>query len=379
MVTTRGKRTLISDGLYSDAIGLSAVVKVGKRQKEKRFPRGTSLKEIRDWQTAVRAALTKTRRKASGPVGRGTFASDVERFLTTVTKRPSYGSAQACLNAWAEAFGDRRRVTISLAEYQAVMDGWERTEDHPDARFAGSTLNHCKDWLVQLYRTLDECDDADNVATKLRRHAQAPPEPRAIPDDIVDEILNAMLPSIARAYCKVLAHVGMPPARQRRLKPTQLDLKNKTVFLVRRRKGGGTEEKTFSLSRKGVAAFEEFVALNAWGGVTKESIYTCFLRGVAAANRKRAKEGKPLIPPLRPYDLRHTFGAKVYRKTGDIGAAAEMLDVTLETARRYTLSAIPDRIAKAVEALDGEATPPAPESQPKEPAKPALLQIVSRR
>jgi len=377
VVTARGKRTLISDGLYSDAIGLSAVVKVGKRQKEKRFPKGTPIKEIREWQTNMRAALTKKRGKARGPVGRGTFASDVERFLATVTKRPSYGSAQACLNAWAEAFGDRRRSTITLADYQAVMDGWQRTEDHPDGRYSGSMLNHCKDWLVELYRTLDECEDADNVATKLRRHAQAPPEPRAIPDDIVDEILDAMLPSKARACCKVLAHVGMPPARQRRLKPTQLDLKNKTVFLVRRRKGGGTEEKTFPLTAKGVAAFEEFVAMNAWGGVKKESIYTSFLRGVGAANRARAKAGLPLIPPLRPYDLRHTFGAKVYRKTGDLGAAAALLDVTLETAKRYTLSAVPVRLAKAVEALDDE-TAPATESKPKEPAKPAL-QIVSRR
>lgn len=376
MPTQRGARTRIAPGVFSDAIGLSAVVKIGSgktgTQKEKRFARGTSLKEIRDWQSATRAALAKKRGRSVKGQTRGTLAADVQTYLATILNRPKYGSAKSCLAAWCEAFGHRRRSSLTLAELQAQMDRWEGSDTEP-GRFAGSTLMHCKDHLVDLYRVLDVVDDADNLATKLRRPAQADPEPRAIPDAIVEEIFDAMPLSRARACLKVMAYVGLPPARLRRLKPTQLDLQAKTVFLVRRRKGKGTDEKTFGLTDRGVLAFQEFIQINAWGGVTKESLLTCFQRGVNAANRLRAKANLPLIPPVRPYDLRHTFGAATYRATGDIGAAAELLDVTLETAKRYTLSAVPDQLKKAVEALN-QAYP-----VPEAPKKPVLQIVRAKR
>ncbi len=370
MPKDRGTRTRIAEGVYADAIGLEAVVAVGsgttKAQKSKRFARGTSMQEIRDWQTATRAALAKKRGKKKAPrQARDTFEADVTRYLKTIESQPSHGSARACLNAWAEHFGARRRATITLADYQSVLDSWYRCEENPNGRYAGSSCAHLKDHLVNLYRVLDACNDDDNVATKLKRYAQAEPEPRAIPDDILDELIGVMRPSRTRACIKVMATFGMPPARQRRLEPKHLNIEKGTVYLVPRRKGKGTKGKTFKLSKDAIEAFKEFVAVKAWGGVTKESIYACFQRAIAAANRIRAKHQRELLPPMRPYDVRHSFGAKVYRKTGDIGAAAELLDVTLETAQRYTLSAVPDRVERAIAALDEEA--PRPPAAPEEP------------
>lgn len=378
MPTARGKRTRIAEGVYADVLGMSAQVTVGsgpsKLQREKRFPRGTAMKEIRDWQTNQRALLTRKRGKPKRR-SKDSFAVDVTSYLTTVESRPSYGSAKACLGAWVSVFGDRRRSTLTLIELQATMDGWHRNDDNPEGRYSGSMLNHCKDHLVRLYRALDQCEDADNVATKLRRYEQADLQPRAIDDAIVDEVLAIMPPSRTRACLKIMAYVGMPPARQRRLKPADLNLAAKTVYLVRRRKGGGTEEKTFPLTEKGVEALTEFVQLNAWGGVTKESLYTCFLRGVSAVNRKRARLEQPLIAPVRPYDLRHTFGTRVYRETGDLGIAAELLDVTLQTAKRYTLTAVPDRLAKAVATLNEGTPPPSPTVKP---ATQPRIRLVAR-
>ena len=59
MATKRRKR--IGKGIYRDAYGLSATVKVGTgadaQQREKRFPFDTPFKEIKAWQEAMRAEL----------------------------------------------------------------------------------------------------------------------------------------------------------------------------------------------------------------------------------------------------------------------------------------------------------------------------------
>jgi site-specific recombinase XerC len=193
----------------------------------------------------------------------------------------------------------------------------------------------------------------------MRPYPEADIEPRAIALEVIDEILDAMPPSKSRAMLRVTAATGHPFERQRKLVPLHVQLEQKRVFLVARKKGKGTAGRWYALTTKGVAAYREFVALDTWGGVTKEALYVCFLRGVAAANRARAAQNIPLIPPVRPYDLRHSFGTHAYAREGtDIRAVAELLDCTVETALRYTLGAVPARMQGVVDALDRPASSP---------------------
>ena len=70
----RGTRTRIAPGIYRDACGLAATVKVGKLQREKRFLSDTSVKTIKSWQNETRVALGKLAPTAT----RGTFAADAD-------------------------------------------------------------------------------------------------------------------------------------------------------------------------------------------------------------------------------------------------------------------------------------------------------------
>jgi hypothetical protein len=62
---TRRKR--VGKGIYRDAYGLSAVVKVGPRdgalQREKRYPFDTTHETIREWQEATRVELRQKLRR----------------------------------------------------------------------------------------------------------------------------------------------------------------------------------------------------------------------------------------------------------------------------------------------------------------------------
>lgn len=345
MPRNRGKRKRIAEGIYQDKQGYECVVSVGsganRRGKAKRFPRGTGIKEMTAWQDTVRGLL----RKKAPKVTSGTLAQWTRDYLKGKTSMPSYEARRADAEAWLPAFGERAPLSLSKNELQQQMNAWH------EAGVAGSTLNHRKTALTAV---LDEFkgEDDTNPAKGITRYSEADVEPRAIAPAIITEILAAMPPSKSRAMLKVMAATGHPFERQRKLVPLHVQLDQRRVFLVSRKKGKGTAGRWYGLTTEGVTAYREFVAQQAWGGVRRASLYVCFLRGHAAANRKRAEVNAPLIPPIRPYDLRHSFGTRAYETLGDIRAVAELLDCTVETALRYTLGAVPARMQAVVEALN---------------------------
>jgi site-specific recombinase XerC len=345
MPKNRGKRETIAEGIYKDKIGYECTVSVGsgktRRGKAKRFKRGTGMKEMTAWQDTARGLLRKKKPKTTA----GTLAADIRDYLKGVTSMPSYEARRADAEAWIPAFGDRDRLTITKNELQLQMNTWH------EAGVAGSTLAHRKTALVAVYHAFNDEDDR-NPAKGLKRYPEADLEPRAVAPAIIDEILKAMPPSKSRAMLKVMAATGHPFERQRKLVPLHVQLDQRRVFLVSRKKGKGTAGRWYALTDDGVKAYQEFVDQEAWGGARRASLYVCFLRGHAAANRKRALVNAPLIPPIRPYDLRHSFGTEAYRREGDIRAVAELLDCTVETALRYTLGAVPARMQAVVDALN---------------------------
>ena len=70
------RRKRIGKGVYRDAYGIAATVKVGTgdgaQQREKRFPFDTKLTTIREWQDAMRAELRTAQRRPSA-MSRGTL------------------------------------------------------------------------------------------------------------------------------------------------------------------------------------------------------------------------------------------------------------------------------------------------------------------
>lgn len=354
MPQQRGKRKRIAEGVYQDVGGYECVVSVGsgvnRRSKAKRFARGTGMKEMTAWQDAIRGLL----RKKAPKITSGTLAQWTRDYLKGKTSMPSYEARRADAEAWLPAFGDRAPLSLTKNELRQQMNTWH------EAGVAGSTLNHRKTALTAVLNEFKDEDDP-NPAKALKRSPEADIEPRAVAPSILAEIINAMPPSKSRAMLKVMAATGHPFERQRKLVPAHVQLEHRRVFLVARKKGKGTAGRWYALTNEGVTAYQEFIDQQAWGGARRASLYVCFLRGHAAANRRRALVNAPLIPPIRPYDLRHSFGTEAYRREGDIRAVAELLDCTVETALRYTLGAVPARMQAVVDALNK------PEPKPRKP------------
>ena len=163
------KRRRIARGVYRDQWGVSATVKVDGTQREKRFPIGTTLRKIRDWQGEMRVALRAAVRRRP----RGSFTADAMHYLAGVRGMPSYRERERDIGFWLAEFGERRRDSITTREIATLLQRWER------AGYAASTLNHRRGALMHLWSRLDG-KNAQNPVSDIPRFKEPRPEPRGL-------------------------------------------------------------------------------------------------------------------------------------------------------------------------------------------------------
>ena len=101
------RRTKVARGIYRDHYGLAAVVYVGAHHTEKRFPPGTHLSEIRDWQDRTRIEF----QDRDEPTRAYSFGEDIELYLRRV--KPLLAS-----------YEDRKRSSPSLLG--TIFESWLR-------------------------------------------------------------------------------------------------------------------------------------------------------------------------------------------------------------------------------------------------------------
>jgi integrase len=127
-----------------------------------------------------------------------------------------------------------------------------------------------------------------------------------------------------------------------------------TVRVVARRKGAGAAARTLPLSTLGVAAFRAFDQANAYGAFTVQNVNLSFQRACTRLN----------ITGLTLYDLRHAFGAQLYRVTRDLATVGRLLShANLSTTARYAEAANQDVDVQAVDRFaaavsEGRKVPP---------------------
>ena len=86
-----------------------------------------------------------------------------------------------------------------------------------------------------------------------------------------------------------------------------------------------------------------FAELDYWGTFSNTFLNKSFMRVCS----KVGLSGK------RAYDLRHTFGTEMYRRTHDPLVVQQlMLHRSSETTQRYILGAVPDALQRAVSEVD---------------------------
>ena len=343
------KRRRIARGVYRDRWGVSATVKVDGTQREKRFPIGTALQKIRDWQGEMRVALRASVRR--GP--RGSFKADAIRYLAGVRGMPSYRERERDIGFWIAEFGERRRDSITTKEMVSVLQRWEQKG------CAASTMNHRRGALMHLWSRLDG-RDADNPVARTPRYKEPRPEPRGLSWADMDRILAVMLDvgqpvagqvrddaSKTKARLAVMAFTGLTQKQLKQLRPEDVFWRESAIRAPARSKGKGASAQVLPVTRRGLEALAQFAEIDCWGTFSNESLNKSFKR----ACEKVGLSGK------RAYDLRHTFGTEMYRRTHDPLVVQQlMLHRSSETTRRYILGAVPDVLQRAVDAVDEEET-----------------------
>jgi len=384
------KRIPIAPGICRENQQLIAEVRFGSSRdgtqvrRRQAFPLGTPVNVMIAWQHGAKRDLLTARPTAA----KGSLAADIPVYLRTLPEGKYRTESAWVLHHWSVSpLGPRARAAIVRLDLLAQISRWL------EAGVAVASVNKRLSRLRKLYHALDGLETpAPTDAIKFLREPEQ--EPRDIPVRIVRLILDS-LPGHGRAErgerrpavgvtkirLRVMAWTGIPPATLRRIRPRDLDLTSARIYLRPRRKGKGADGAWVALLPPAVDALQDFAAAGLFGkpysnSSTGKSWRVGIARAATAAARYAQESGDPswvtelecLPPRCKPYDLRHSFGSEMYRRTGDIRAVSELLQhATLEMTKRYTRGAVSERVTDAVRQASATYT-----TVPTLPAAPAI-------
>jgi integrase len=166
-----------------------------------------------------------------------------------------------------------------------------------------------------------------------------------------------------------MAYTGLRQSQIMRLTPAAWDPRRRLLMVPGTDKGRGTKPYTLPLGRSATAALQTFDAREAWGRFTWAPMARMWREAWLAmrtGDDRLAIRAHPAayahIETPVPYDLRHSFGTQLYRKTGDLKAVKELLGhASIRMTERYTLAAVSEQKHKAMQAFEasvGRKLPP---------------------
>jgi hypothetical protein len=109
-MTPRQTRASSGRGIRRHGLGWQATASVaGQPRMFQAFPLETSFEDMQRWRAAARARMA-LRRATIGKSAAGTFAADVQRYLTAVTALSDYKGRVHAMGLWVARFGARGSV-----------------------------------------------------------------------------------------------------------------------------------------------------------------------------------------------------------------------------------------------------------------------------
>jgi integrase len=346
------KRARIAAGIYDDQWGRAVVVKVGKVQREHRFPPGTSLETCKAWQIRTRADLSDERQDAgtldTPEPERGTYAGDLPKFLTLIRNRVGYKSDRSHASAWLPLIGHLRREAIRPSHVTKAVATWQ------EAGKSARTIRHRIRVLRELYQLLDGAHARPPV-----KGVKLPRIPEAHPVRVDTETIQAVAaslkqglrsdkahgpkrtvrptkhtpPAITHARFLVYATTGQRPAQIGRAKPEDIDLK-RGIWFVRAAKRGLSVP--FPLDAEGKHAWQTFITADAWGPFDP----TDFAKTIR-------RHGWP--EKTRPYAMRSTFAIDHLLAGTPLGDLQGLLGhKQIETTRKHYAPILLARLKKTI-------------------------------
>lgn len=329
------QRVRLGSGIYSDQWGVAAVVKVGGRQKERRFPPDTDIAILRRWQQSTRKAIEAGVLELP-PAAGGTFKADALRYLKTITHRVKYKSDRSHLAAWFPIVGELKRSAITSDHVTRAIATWTA------AGKAARTIRHRVRVLRECFAFIDP-HRTPTADVKLPRPAD--PHPVSVPLETIRAVAESLRigkrhpegygddATLTHARFLVRATTGQRPTQIMRAEPGDVDLERRLWF-VRSAKGG--TQVPLPLNPEAVRAWKTFIAAKAWGPFNPRSFSQTIRR-----------HGWPA--GVRPYALRHTFAIDLLRSGADLGDVQGLLGHRqIETTRTFYAPILTARLAETV-------------------------------
>jgi integrase len=395
------RRTKIAPGIYQDAHGYSVIAKVGSGARqlttpEIRYPLGTPEPTmIARWHREKMRLTDELAKAGDGPVARGTLAADVRTYLETATLTKQRKAERADqLRWWCESFGTKRRAALEAPELRRALNGL-LNNGRDGTPMAASTVNKYRFALSHVFTVLDG-KEAANPLRNVPKYSEPEPEPRDVPYEIIDRILDEIRDrgqgaglSRTKACARVLAYCPVTPAQLRRMTRSDIDWQSTPAAMITpgRKKGKGTTARRKPLSLRGLEAFRAFDAADGWGqSLARSSFHRTFTaardRAVAALRLERPDLADALVraATMRPYDLRHSFATVASRAIGNDAIVSDFLDHgDPRTTKRYTQSALPDHMRTAGAAMAAVLDAPRPAHQAVAAPMPSTLPRLRKR
>jgi integrase len=350
------KRTRIAPNIYrySDGRYEVLVMAAGRVAPPTRFPADTPLKQIRQWVDAARQRLTREARdlhradfdRDQAPTRTGTLRTTAPDYFAQIAGRPSTAADTSHMRAWFEVrvdgvlLGDlplaawttghvnkaigqwqtapsphairRVRITRYARKGQAIEHHERRAPATSGRIVSALTIRHRCRVLQDFFRTTDRKNAATPVddAKVPARHQNPPP---TVPVELVRDVLerlNTIDPqTFARFY--VAATTGQRPVQVGRAQPDDLRFDGRRgVWLVRNAKGEPAHSIVLNPSQ--LAAWEAFIAADAWG-VFDTTHYGNVIH----------RAGWP--HGIRPYAVRHSIARAALQRGAGLGDVQALL------------------------------------------------------
>jgi len=325
--------------------GFRASLRIAGVLHQQRFPQDTPLYEIKKW---LLTTEMRYRRQPGRKTGR--FEDDARAYLETVRAMPTFEQRRQHIDEWIAVFGARRRDSITGDDIAAQLHAWrsmprtitKRGGKQVEITLSAAAVNKRRTALMHMYSVLDGKAER-NPVRDAPKFAEPAPAPRGLAFETLARIFRQMPASKSKARLMVIAYTGIPPAQLRTIQPSDVDLVRGTVAVEGRRKGKGTAGRIVPLIPQAITAFRLMAREDAWGPFTLPPL---------ARALDRARKAAKVKAHIRPYDLRHSFGTEVYRRTGDIRATQILLDHSTERlSHRYTVAAQESRVQAAIDAF----------------------------
>jgi site-specific recombinase XerD len=331
---TTPRRKRIGKGIYRDRYGLSACVKVGSGaealQREKRVPFDTPFKELREWQDNMRATLRKKQGRPA-VASRGTLEADGRSYLAQVKHLASYKSIVSEVSAWTALYGRRRRRDLLIADVRKARAIW--AEDG----YSPKTINNRVQTLRHLYHLLDGVEEP-TPADGMKPLEVAPSVKVLVNASVFRTVAATLTDQKTRARFMVMASTGVRPSELRRAEPADVDLERR-VWTVRTGKGG--DQRIFWLNDEMIAAWQAFLAADAWGSFDGSD----YAKALYAAGWPK---------DVRPYQARHSVALELGERGIELGDVSGWLGhKQVATTRKFYAPLQPSRLKQASERLAG--------------------------